>query len=50
MPSLITNRVSQFLFASIVMILLDIAVTIGFAIGLRNALNRGTEGAGSFWS
>lgn len=47
---MIVNQTAQFLFASIIMIVIDIAVTLGFAVGLANALNSGVEGAGSFWS
>ncbi len=45
----IVNELARFLFESIVMIVIDIAVTIGFAASLAKALNRGIEGAGSFW-
>ncbi|MGI0100535.1 MAG: hypothetical protein ACREBH_02345 [Candidatus Micrarchaeaceae archaeon] len=45
----IINEMSQFLFASVVLIVLDLAVTLGFAMGLAKALNSGLEGAGSFW-
>ncbi len=46
----IVNQTAQFLFASVVLILIDIAVTIGFASGLARALNGGLQDAGSFWS
>lgn len=46
----IINRVSQFLFAGLVMFVMDVAVTLGFAMGLSKALNSGVEGAGTFWS
>ncbi len=47
--ALITTT-AQFLFASIILMVIDLAITIGFAAGLAHALNTGLEGAGSFWS
>ena len=44
------NRVSQFLFQSTFLFALDMAVTMGFAVGLAKALSSGIEGAASFWS
>ncbi len=46
---LIINQTAQFLFEGVVLFVMDIAVTLGFAIGLSRALNSGIEGAGSFW-
>lgn len=46
----IVNETAQFLFAAVVLMVIDIAITIGFAVGLTKALNGGVEGAGSFWS
>lgn len=46
----IVDLSAQFLFASIVLGVMDVAVVIGFATGLTKALNSGIEGAGSFWS
>ena len=42
-------QIARFLFASIIMVLIDLSVTIGFATGLTKALNAGIEGAGNFW-
>jgi len=47
---MLINETAQFLFVGIILIVIDIAVTLGFAIGLQKALNGGIEGAGSFWS
>lgn len=44
------NESAQFLFVGVVLIVMDVAVTLGFAVGLQKALNSGLEGAGSFWS
>lgn len=44
------TEIAQFLFASVVLMVVDLAITIGFASGLAKALNSGVEGAGSFWS
>ncbi len=46
---MLVNQMAQFIFASIVMIVIDLAVTLGFVVGLAKALNSGIEGAGSFW-
>jgi hypothetical protein len=46
---LIVNQTAQFLFTSVVLFVMDIAVTLGFAVGLSEALYKGVEGAGSFW-
>jgi hypothetical protein len=46
----LVNETAQFLFVGVVLIIIDLAVTLGFAIGLQKALNGGIEGAGSFWS
>ncbi len=45
----IINETAQFLFTGGVMILLDIAVTLGFATNLQKGLNSGIEGAAEFW-
>jgi hypothetical protein len=42
-------QTAQFFFTAIILVLIDVAVTMGFAMGLRNALNAGVEGLGSFW-
>lgn len=47
---MIVNETAQFIFTSVIMIVIDLAVTIGFAAGLTKALNSGIEGAGSFWA
>lgn len=44
------TEIAQFIFASVILTLIDLAITIGFASGLAKALNGGVEGAGSFWS
>ncbi len=44
------TEIAQFIFAAVVLLLIDLAITIGFASGLAKALNSGVEGAGSFWS
>lgn len=46
----IINETAQLLFSAIVLVIIDIAVTIGFALGLTRALNSGIEGDSSFWS
>jgi hypothetical protein len=46
----VIEMISQYLFQSVVLFAINIAVTVGFATGLANALNSGIEGAGSFWS
>jgi len=47
---LMVTQIAQFLFAAVVLMIIDLAITIGFASGLAKALNGGVEGAGSFWS
>jgi hypothetical protein len=47
---LLINQVAQFIFTGVVLFVMDIAVTIGFAIGLSKALNSGLSGVDSFWS
>ena len=44
------SLMSQFIFTAIFMFGINLAVTLGFAIGLAKGLNSGVEGAGSFWS
>ncbi|MDE1810963.1 MAG: hypothetical protein KGH66_02905 [Candidatus Micrarchaeota archaeon] len=44
------NNIAEFLFVGVVLFALDIAMTVGFAIGLSKALNAGVEGAQNFWS
>jgi hypothetical protein len=46
---LLINQVAQFIFVGVVLFVMDIAVTLGFAIGLSKALNSGLEGVDSFW-
>ncbi len=46
----IANKMSQFLFQSTFLFALDMAITMGFAVGLAKALSSGIEGAASFWS
>jgi hypothetical protein len=46
---MIINETAQFLFTAVIMIVIDLAVVIGFAVGLTKALNSGIEGGGSFW-
>ncbi len=46
----IVDKMAQFLFKSIVLFALNLAITIGFAVSVAKALNAGVEGAGSFWS
>lgn len=53
-PEVITNygyEIASFMFQSVVLIALDIAITIGFAQGLSKALGSvsGALGAGPFW-
>jgi hypothetical protein len=43
-------QVAKFLFTSVILILLDVAVTFAFATGLAKALNSGVNEARSFWS
>lgn len=47
---MIVTETAQFFFAAVVLMVIDLAITIGFASGLAKALNGGIEGAGSFWS
>ncbi|MCL5430045.1 MAG: hypothetical protein M1504_01040 [Candidatus Marsarchaeota archaeon] len=42
-------KVSEYLFAVIVMFAINFSVTLGFAMGLTKALNSGVEGASQFW-
>jgi hypothetical protein len=44
------DALAELMFQGIVLFAMDLAITIGFAIGLSKALNAGIEGAGSFWS
>jgi hypothetical protein len=44
------DALAELMFEGIVLFAIDLAITIGFAIGLTKALNSGVEGAGSFWS
>jgi len=44
------DELAELMFQGIVLFAMDLAMTIGFAIGLAKALNSGVEGAGSFWS
>jgi heme/copper-type cytochrome/quinol oxidase subunit 2 len=44
------DQVAQFLFAAVFLMVIDLAIVMGFAIGLTKALNGGVEGADSFWS
>lgn len=46
---LLVNETAQFIFSGLILFVMDVAVTIGFAMGLANALNAGVEGAGNFW-
>ncbi len=46
----IITHMAQFIFQSVVLFAVNIAITIGFATGLAKALNSGVEGAGSFWN
>lgn len=46
---LLVNQTAQFIFAGVILFVMDLSVTLGFAMGLANALNAGIEGAGSFW-
>ncbi|HUY70216.1 MAG TPA: hypothetical protein VMV00_01450 [Candidatus Baltobacteraceae bacterium] len=44
------NSIAEFIFQGVVLFALDIAITVGFAIGLSKALNAGLEGAQNFWA
>ncbi|MGA2800735.1 MAG: hypothetical protein ABSE71_05430 [Candidatus Micrarchaeaceae archaeon] len=44
------DEIAQFIFVAVILTVIDLAITIGFASGLAKALNGGVEGAGSFWS
>lgn len=46
----LVNDIAQFLFTGVVLFALNVAISIGFARGLANALNSGIEGATKFWS
>jgi len=46
----IINETAQLIFSAVVLVIIDVAVTIGFALGLTRALNSGVEGESSFWS
>ena len=43
-------NLSELVFQGVVLFAINVAITIGFAMGLTRALNAGVEGAGSFWS
>ena len=45
----ITQEMSQFIFVAVFLFGLNLAVTLGFAMGLARGLNVGVEGATSFW-
>ncbi len=45
----ITQQMSQFIFVAVFLFGLNLAVTIGFAMGLARGLNVGIEGPASFW-
>ncbi len=42
--------VSEYLFTTVLMFVLNLLITVGFAMSLSRALSSGTEGAASFWS
>ncbi|HVC58615.1 MAG TPA: hypothetical protein VND15_04030 [Candidatus Acidoferrales bacterium] len=44
------NNIAEFVFQGVVLFAIDIAITVGFAIGLSKALNAGLEGAQNFWA
>ena len=46
----LVNDIAEFVFTGIVLFAIDMAITIGFAIGLTKALNAGLEGAQHFWA
>lgn len=46
----IINEMAVLAFQGIFLFAIDLAVTVGFAIGLFKALDAGLEGAGNFWS
>lgn len=43
-------NLSELVFQGVVLFAINVAITIGFAMGLTRALNAGVEGADSFWS
>lgn len=45
----ITEAMSQFVFVAVFLFGLNLAVTIGFAMGLARGLDAGVEGSASFW-
>ncbi len=45
----ITQQMSQFIFVAVFLFGLNLAVTLGFAMGLARGLNLGIEGSVSFW-
>jgi hypothetical protein len=45
----VTQQVSEFIFVAVFLFGLNLAVTIGFAMGLARGLNLGVEGSASFW-
>ncbi|MEM0154729.1 MAG: hypothetical protein QW814_02755 [Methanothrix sp.] len=45
----ITQQMSEFIFVAVFLFGLNLAVTIGFAMGLARGLNAGIEGSASFW-
>ncbi|MEM3227858.1 MAG: hypothetical protein QXK65_02845 [Candidatus Micrarchaeaceae archaeon] len=49
-PLTIVNEISELMFQAVLLFALNIAITIGFATSLANALNSGIGGAVSFWS
>lgn len=49
-PLVIVNEMSELLFQAVFLFALNIAITIGFAMSLTNALTSGIEGVASFWS
>ena len=46
----LVNQIAELAFQGIILFAMNVAITIGFAMGLTRALNAGVEGAGSFWS
>jgi hypothetical protein len=42
--------VAEYTFTAVVMFVINLMITVGFAMSLARALNGGTEGAASFWS
>ena len=45
----IINLMAQFIFQAVILFALDLAITVGFAMGLTNALNAGIGGPAQFW-